>query len=160
MAKPLIAKGFSGIWRLLKPLLAVMVALAIGSLVVVVAMQALGFGKKADSVVLVHSKGCGHCKRMMPAWKKAKDAANAPHKVIDVEASDIQQGKVPQVARKAAAEVKSYPTIKAVDEHGNTVSEYEGDRSAQSLKAFMDKHAKSGQVGREGARIYMDALRR
>jgi thiol-disulfide isomerase/thioredoxin len=127
---------------MLKPLLTVMVVLAVGSLIILVAMNAFGFGKKADSVVLIHSEGCGHCKRMMPAWKKAKAAAKAPHKVVEVEAKDIQKGNVPAIAKKAAAATKSYPTIKAVDKDGNTVKDYDGDRSAASLKAFMDTHAK------------------
>jgi thioredoxin-like negative regulator of GroEL len=144
MAKSAIAQGFAGVWGMLKPILTIMVVLAVGSLIVLVVMHAFGFGKKADSVVLIHSEGCGHCKRMMPAWNKAKAAAKAPHKVVEVEAKDIQHGKVPQVARKAAAHVTSYPTIKAVDKDGNTVKDYDGDRSAESLRTFMDAHTARG----------------
>lgn len=122
----------------------VMALLAVGSLVVLLVVNVFGLGaKKAAAVVLYHSEGCGHCRKMMPAWDEAKASASATHKVLEVEAKDIQAGTVPAVAAHGAKGIKGYPTIKAVAKDGSLVAKYKGDRSASDLKAFIDEHTKA-----------------
>ena len=136
--------AFSKIGSSARTLGSVMVLLGVGSLIVLFVVNVFGLGaKKAAAVVLYHSEGCGHCRKMMPAWDEAKASALASHKVLEVEAKDIQAGTVPAVAAQGAKGIKGFPTIKAVAKDGTTVAEYKGDRSTEDMRAFMDKHTKA-----------------
>jgi len=79
------------------------------------------------------SPGCGHCKKMKPAWKKLEQAfESTPTAVI---AGVDCEGKGESICTRLG--IESYPTLKYGTADG--LEEYEGDRDFRSLKTFADK---------------------
>ena len=85
-------------------------------------------------LVLFHANWCGHCKKLMPEWKKLQD--QYPEHVTSVEADAH-----PKVIE--AHGVQGFPTIKylksGLSNAGDSV-EYEGERTKDDLEAFLKQH--------------------
>lgn len=82
----------------------------------------------ADGVVLVEffAPWCGHCKNLVPDWKKAAKALKGVVKVVAVDATAEQQ-------LAATYGVQGYPTIKIFGLKKGTPSDYNGGRDAKSI---------------------------
>lgn len=75
---------------------------------------------------------CGHCTSMKPAWDEASENAHSSVFLADVNCSD-------QADLCQENDVQGYPTIKVYQ--GGEVTNYEGGRDLESLKAFADSLA-------------------
>ena len=86
-------------------------------------------GKK--QLVFFHMNGCGHCKKMMPEWEKLESTYSGEVSLKKVEASSgddlLKKNKI-----------SGFPTILLLDESGNKLKEYNGDRTAKSLEKFLN----------------------
>ena len=86
-------------------------------------------GKK--QLVFFHMNQCGHCKKMMPEWEKLERNYSGDVTLRKVEASSgdslLKKNKV-----------SGFPTILLLDESGNKLKEYNGDRTAKSLEEFLN----------------------
>lgn len=80
-------------------------------------------------MVLLHWKDCGHCKKMMPEWDKfqSKNKTN-------VNVRKVEKDEDPALMKKH--KVQGYPTILLLDEKGNKVKSYDGDRTAAAFEKF------------------------
>ena len=78
-------------------------------------------------VTLHHTKWCGYCKRLKPTWNRLKkDLAGTGIEFIE---SDEDVAKTPGV--------KSYPTIRMLDENGNVHQFAQDVRTYETLRAWM-----------------------
>lgn len=99
-----------------------------------------GFGNK-PCMALFYAPWCGHCKSLMPTW----DQLSSQH--------SGHMTKINCDENKAMAEkhgVAGFPTIKFCHNglnDGENTTEYEGDRSADSLSKFLMDHVKASNEG-------------
>lgn len=91
--------------------------------------------KKQTYVVLFHMSTCPHCVMMRPAWADMIKAVSGDCCTAEVEYAHLEE--MPPTMRK----IRGFPTIAAVS-NGAIVVEYNGDRSAESLKDFALAHGK------------------
>jgi thioredoxin-like negative regulator of GroEL len=90
--------------------------------------EGLDSGKE---LVLVHMNNCGHCKKMMPEWKKCKKQNNTGIKIVDYE-MNTTKGK--DLVKKH--NINGFPTILLI-ENGKKLDTYNGERTSESILEFM-----------------------
>lgn len=84
--------------------------------------------KQDTKVVLFFAPWCGHCKSVVPVWDSlAQKYKNVVKVDCDANPDIAQQEKV-----------RGFPTIRAYV--NNEAVEYQGDRSAASLEAFVSQY--------------------
>lgn len=124
-------------------------------------------GKQFDEVVFDDSKDvfvefyaswCGHCKRLKPTWDLLGDKyAEVKDKLVVAKMEATENDLPPSVSFR----VSGFPTIKFKPAGSREFLDYEGDRSFDSLVAFVEEHAKNSlvptpkvAVGDEGAQTH------
>jgi len=93
-------------------------------------LENFGVGVSGSEMVLCHMNGCGHCKTMMPEWDKFASQGKIKTRKVEVSKDEdfmLKHG------------VKSFPTILLLDDNGNKVDEYEGERDASSFAEYAAK---------------------
>ncbi|VDD75123.1 unnamed protein product [Mesocestoides corti] len=98
-------------------------------------------GKNFDSVARDRSKAvfvefyapwCGHCNRLKPIWDELGEAYKDHPEVIiakmDATANELSEIKI-----------SSFPTIKLIPRNSDEVLEYNGERTVEAFKAFIEK---------------------
>mmetsp|Transcript_6665 Transcript_6665/g.10692 ORF Transcript_6665/g.10692 Transcript_6665/m.10692 type:complete len:142 (+) Transcript_6665:55-480(+) len=87
-----------------------------------------------------YSSACPHCKHLDPAWKEASESYSGPVTFRKIECADENWDPV-AANQELCKGIHGYPTIKLFN--GDTeVTEYTGNRSAESLKSFAQEHEK------------------
>ncbi|KAE9410566.1 protein disulfide isomerase [Gymnopus androsaceus JB14] len=124
-------------------------------------------GKQFDEVVFDDSKDvfvefyaswCGHCKRLKPTWDQLGDKyADVKDKLIVAKMEATENDLPPSVPFR----VSGFPTIKFKPAGSREFIDYEGDRSYDSLVAFVEENAKNSLVpvalGDDGAQTHFSA---
>ncbi|XP_046574574.1 protein disulfide-isomerase A6 homolog [Haliotis rubra] len=84
--------------------------------------------KNYDGIVLVefYAPWCGHCRSLVPEWKKAAKALKG---VVKVAAVDADEHK----SLGGQYGIRGFPTIKIFGANKNSPSDYNGGRDAQSI---------------------------
>lgn len=107
--------------------------------------------------VLFYMVGCGPCEMTRPEWKKVEndlhDKLNDNIIVVDINQEILQnpQSKIKYLTKKNIS-INGFPTIHYISEKGDLVEEYEGQRTAESFKKWIEskshpsnkKHLSSG----------------
>ncbi|CAI5950697.1 unnamed protein product, partial [Closterium sp. NIES-64] len=112
---------------------------------------------KGHTFVMFYAEWCGHCKRLIPVWSQLadelKEAGRADVSMASLLATEHR-------AHPAAKLVRGFPTL--IWFHGaRPVAQYEGDRSRESLLAFIEEQAQLGEAElAEGARRLEEEARR
>ena len=88
-------------------------------------------GSGIKELVFIKMNGCGHCENMQGEWDKFENDHPKNIKVSQVESSS-DRGK--ELIK--SHDVSGFPTILLLDENGNKVKDYDGERSAQAFKKF------------------------
>eukprot|EP01062_Namystynia_karyoxenos_P009954 TRINITY_DN1351_c0_g2_i1.p1 TRINITY_DN1351_c0_g2~~TRINITY_DN1351_c0_g2_i1.p1 ORF type:complete len:491 (+),score=121.74 TRINITY_DN1351_c0_g2_i1:85-1473(+) len=92
-------------------------------------------GSARDTLVFFHATWCGHCKKLMPAYRElAKFYAG---RQADLLVASYDAPANPDVAK--AQGVRSFPWIVYYPKQGGTPVKFEGDRSLEGLKHFVDE---------------------
>ena len=129
-------KGFMknyNLKNLLKPkCLAIFFLIAIVLCAVIPSPSIEGF-EGAKEMLLLHMNGCGHCERLMPEWKKFINNNNTNIKTRAVEMSE-------DPALMDKYKVNGFPTILLLGENGKKLDTYDGDRTADGLLSYCNKH--------------------
>ena len=87
------------------------------------------FSTSGQKFVLFHWSQCGHCKAMMPDWKKFKSQYQGNIKIEDYESTAN-----PQIMKDNG--IKGYPTIRYYN--NGTSEEYSGKRDVTSFLEFLN----------------------
>lgn len=94
-------------------------------------------GTPGSCVVLYHMQGCPHCVMMRPSWDTAVRSAGKGVRVIEVEYGNMA------LLPRSLQNVRGFPTIMAIRDQ-KPYAEYTGDRSTESLRDFLVRHAPPG----------------
>lgn len=106
-------------------------------------------GKEFDQVVYDDSKDvflelyatwCGHCKRLKPTWDSLGEHFAAIKDRVTIAKMEATQNDIPP---SAPFKVSSFPTIKFKPAGTRDFMDYSGDRSLESLIAFVNENAKN-----------------
>lgn len=90
-----------------------------------------GFEGKKE-LLLLHMEGCGHCKTLMPEWKAAEKANNSG---ISMRAVEKDDNNGPELCEKH--NVTGFPTMLLLDENGEKLDTYSGDRTKEGLLNYL-----------------------
>lgn len=112
--------------------------------------------KHSPSFVRYHMTGCGHCIAMENDWKKlVKEGKESGLAFVNVEQSALQH--IPEHLKK---NVSGFPTLVSYAKGGVDRMDYEGERTAESMKNWLkeirrgDWSKPTGSKG-EGSRLYL-----
>jgi len=106
-------------------------------------------GKNFDEVVFDESKDvflelyatwCGHCKRLMPIWESLGDRYAAVKDRIVIAKMEANENDLPP---SVPFRVTGFPTLKFRPAGSRDFLDYDGDRSLESLIAFVEENAKN-----------------
>ena len=90
-------------------------------------------GSNAKNIFLFKAEWCGHCKSFFPTWQKLENEYKN-NKKINFVTFDSEKNKVEEIMYN----VKGYPSI--LIQTGNGTKEYQGNRSEESLRDFINTH--------------------
>jgi thiol-disulfide isomerase/thioredoxin len=96
-----------------------------------------GFANSEKSLVICKAEWCGHCKKAAPEFSKLLGASPITLKdgsKVNVKILDDAKDK----AEISKYNVKGYPTVLIVD--GGQVTEYPGERKADSIMEFLNSN--------------------
>ncbi|TFK55920.1 protein disulfide isomerase [Heliocybe sulcata] len=106
-------------------------------------------GKEFDEVVFDDSKDvfvefyaswCGHCKRLKPIWDTLGEKfAEIKDRIVIAKMEATENDLPPSVPFR----ISGFPTLKFKPAGSKEFLDYDGDRSLESLVAFVEEHAKN-----------------
>ena len=113
------------------------------------------FDNKKPMFVEFYADWCGHCKNLVPMWKKLIETIEKTHSnetmaIVAIEKDFHDDAVITEMKEKAKFGIDGYPTIGAiVFENGNPkFKSYNGDRSAGPMYEFIKEHIfKKKQAG-------------
>jgi len=106
-------------------------------------------GKEFDKVVMDESKDvfvefyaswCGHCKRLKPTWDSLGDHFQGVKDRVVIAKMEAQENDIPP---SVPFRVSGFPTLKFKPAGSTEFLDYDGDRSLESLIAFVEENAKN-----------------
>ncbi|KIK68097.1 hypothetical protein GYMLUDRAFT_191150 [Collybiopsis luxurians FD-317 M1] len=101
------------------------------------------FDDSKDVFVEFYASWCGHCKRLKPTWDLLADKyANVKDKIV-VAKMEAQENDLPP---SVPFRIAGFPTLKFKPAGSKDFIDYEGDRSFESLVAFVEENAKNSLV--------------
>jgi len=101
------------------------------------------FDDSKDVFVEFYASWCGHCKRLKPTWDSLGDKYKAIKDRLVIAKMEATENDLPP---SLPFRVSGFPTIKFKPAGSRDFVDYEGDRSFESLVAFVEEHAKNSLV--------------
>ena len=96
--------------------------------------------KPSTFVVKFYADWCGHCKSLIPEWKKlTRQVKGHPIKLININSENVPNGiaHVKKLTGVSLSAPRGFPTIVLI--HGSKVREYAGERTAAALFQWASK---------------------
>eukprot|EP00931_Biecheleriopsis_adriatica_P111635 TRINITY_DN86042_c0_g1_i1.p1 TRINITY_DN86042_c0_g1~~TRINITY_DN86042_c0_g1_i1.p1 ORF type:complete len:142 (+),score=43.56 TRINITY_DN86042_c0_g1_i1:138-563(+) len=103
-------------------------------------LLATAFDEKGMELREYYAAACGHCQALAPAWKQAQATYTGPVTFRQIECNDESWKPVPENA-DLCKDIEGFPTIKLF-KNGEEVSDYDGERNAESLVNFAKQSEK------------------
>ncbi|KAI0335464.1 protein disulfide isomerase [Cubamyces sp. BRFM 1775] len=98
------------------------------------------FDDEKDVFVEFYASWCGHCKRLKPTWDSVGEHfANVKDRVTIAKMEATENDLPPTVPFR----ISGFPTLKFKKAGTREFIDYDGDRSLESLIAFVEEHAKN-----------------
>lgn len=82
--------------------------------------------------LLIHAEWCGHCKHFKPIYEQLNRKLNSTKirfPCLAIENVELEHNPILSKALK----FQGFPTLKAVDQYGKVLGDYNGDRSIDEL---------------------------
>lgn len=133
---------FSKIMKLFKKNRMLILVIIISIIVCFACCYFMRFSNKTESytsqlgkeMVFFSMKGCGHCEKMMPAWKQLVSNYGSENAYIELKLVDADER--PDLIEKY--DIQSFPTILALKDGEISQKFSEPNRSYESLLRFMN----------------------
>ncbi|KAI8456834.1 thioredoxin-like domain-containing protein [Phakopsora pachyrhizi] len=97
-----------------------------------------GDDSRRDVFIKFYAPWCGHCKRLKPIWDNLAASFNQSSTDVVITKFDATENDIPPTAEIS---VSGYPTLKFKAAGQKGFIDYEGDRSLDSLIAFVEEHS-------------------
>ncbi|KAG6917895.1 hypothetical protein DXG01_000504 [Tephrocybe rancida] len=97
------------------------------------------FDDSKDVFVEFYATWCGHCKRLAPVWENLAENFKSSTGLV-IAKMDAPENDLPA---SLPFRVSGFPTLKFKPAGSRDFVDYEGDRSLESLTAFIEEHAKN-----------------
>ncbi|KAF5390557.1 hypothetical protein D9757_002756 [Collybiopsis confluens] len=101
------------------------------------------FDDSKDVFVEFYASWCGHCKRLKPTWDLLADKYAPVKDKLVVAKMEAQENDLPP---SVPFRIAGFPTLKFKPAGSRDFVDYEGDRSLESLIAFVEDNAKNSLV--------------
>ena len=90
-----------------------------------------GMAQGGSELVFYHMTGCGHCEKFMPVWDEF-----AAQNSSSIQTRKVERSEAPdEISRHG---ISGFPTVLLLDEAGNKVETYEGERTLEALNAYVE----------------------
>ncbi|KAF7301708.1 Protein disulfide isomerase [Mycena indigotica] len=96
------------------------------------------FDDSKDVFVEFYASWCGHCKRLKPTWDSLADHFAPVNDSLTIAKFEAQENDLPP---SVGFSIAGFPTLKFKKAGTRDFIEYEGDRSLESLIAFIEENA-------------------
>jgi thiol-disulfide isomerase/thioredoxin len=112
----------------------------------------------SPAFVLYYMVGCGPCEMTRPEWKKIEDILEDNIKKSDIIIADINQEILqnsdlkPKYLTEQNISINGFPTIHYISENGKLVEEYEGPRTSDAFKKWIESKQKMSGGGKRRKR--------
>lgn len=93
---------------------------------------------KGPVIILIHAHWCGHCRNMMPEWKRFEQEIP---KSCKVKVAKIEDSVYSNVKHEVDLGAEGFPTIKLFN-NGKLVKKYDGERTSSDMIQFVQSHEK------------------
>lgn len=103
------------------------------------AKSLLESSKSKPIIVLFFMNGCPHCEMMMPDWKRAVEQFQGGSHRGRALTAEVEYSAMASLPPQLRTIVNGFPTILVIKD-GKPGAEYAGDRSAESILAFIHMH--------------------
>lgn len=98
------------------------------------------FDDTKDVFVEFYATWCGHCKRLSPIWDSLGEKYRAVKDRLIIAKLEATENDLPP---SVPFRISGFPTIKFKPAGSRDFIDYDGDRSFESLVAFIEQHAKN-----------------
>ncbi|TFY68678.1 hypothetical protein EVJ58_g843 [Rhodofomes roseus] len=98
------------------------------------------FDEDKDVFIELYASWCGHCKRLKPTWDQLGDRYAAVKDRITIAKMEAQENDLPP---SVPFRVGGFPTLKFKPAGTREFIDYNGDRSLESLVAFVEENSKN-----------------
>ena len=89
-----------------------------------------GFGTPSK-FIFFHMNGCPHCENMMDDWDNFSSS-----NTTSIKTEKIEKKENPELIKKY--DIKGFPSLLLIDENGEKIKEYNGDRTADDFQNFVN----------------------
>ena len=89
----------------------------------------------STKLVYFYMNGCGHCKNFTPIWDEFCSANSTTIKTYKFEQSQAQE-------QIRSYNISGFPSILLLNENNSKIDEYNGARTVEALKNYVNNHAK------------------
>ncbi|EIW76142.1 disulfide isomerase, partial [Coniophora puteana RWD-64-598 SS2] len=98
------------------------------------------FDDSKDVFVEFYATWCGHCKRLKPIWDSLGDHFESVKDSVVIAKMEATENDIPP---SVPFRISSFPTLKFKPAGSKEFLDYDGDRSLESLIAFVEESAKN-----------------
>lgn len=101
--------------------------------------------RKGPAFVKFYMTGCIHCENVKPTWESLVSELKDDTRNLSL--INVNSNALNDIKWSKVGEVQGYPTIMMVYDGGNLFKMYEGDRSLEDMKKFIDDFLNEGMSG-------------
>lgn len=101
--------------------------------------------QNGPAFVKFYMPGCIHCENLKPTWIELENEMKDDSR--DLSIIDVHSNAISGINSNISNNVQGFPTIMMIYDNGNSFKMYEGDRSLEDMKKFIDNFLNGNMKG-------------